>query len=592
MQLTSFDYVKDRPTANASLARLAGLIEVQRQEADLCLLLDNGDTFQGTPLGDFLAKSKDAPDNPMAQVMNHLRYDALGLGNHDFDLGLAYLVRSGSACNAPTVCTNLRSKSLPHVQPSVILERSMVTQDGRCHPLRIGVLSVLPYQTAVWNRSTLGGAAEVLAPVPTLRTAAKHLRAKGADLIVVLAHMGIATFDEGETPQNELIEVAAIPGIDAVIGGHTHRRFPGPDHAGVADVDAKAGMIAGKPVVLPGHAGSDLGVIDLQMERDDASGRWRIVATSSKLLAADRSAQEEPAIVKLTDCAHKATRAFLAKPVARMVRPMHTYFALVQPSAITSLLATAKRHVIVRDLLGTEHADLPLLAAASTPSTGGFEGPDNFLAIPEGQLLRRDIAGLNPYANQVWAVRTTGAQIIDWLERSALLFNTLLPGAPDQALVNPQVPGFRYDTIFGLTYTIDPTRPPCFDLAGRRQDGASGRIGDVRWNDAPLDPKQPFLVATTDHRVGGGGFFKPMQEDQIVLRTDASVEEALHEYLKAPDCAAVRSAKPWRFARSLGVSAILHTAPEATSLLQDIAEFSPEPCGRTEEGFARIRLHL
>ena len=66
MQLTSFDYVKDRPTANASLARLAGLIEVQRQGADLCLLLDNGDTFQGTPLGDFLAKSKDAPDNPMA----------------------------------------------------------------------------------------------------------------------------------------------------------------------------------------------------------------------------------------------------------------------------------------------------------------------------------------------------------------------------------------------------------------------------------------------------------------------------------------------------------------------------------------------
>ena len=111
MQLTSFDYVKDRPTANASLARLAGLIEVQRQEADLCLLLDNGDTFQGTPLGDFLAKSKDAPDNPMAQVMNHLRYDALGLGNHDFDLGLAYLVRSGSACNAPTVCTNERRES-------------------------------------------------------------------------------------------------------------------------------------------------------------------------------------------------------------------------------------------------------------------------------------------------------------------------------------------------------------------------------------------------------------------------------------------------------------------------------------------------
>jgi 2',3'-cyclic-nucleotide 2'-phosphodiesterase/3'-nucleotidase len=592
MQLTAFDYVRDRPTRQGSLARLAGLIDAQRQEADLCLLLDNGDTFQGTPMGDYIAKAPQTMTNPMAEVINHLGYDALGLGNHDFDLGLDYLARTGAACHPPTICSNLRTRRLPHVKSSAMLERRVMTTDGNHRTVRIGILSVLPCQTAVWNRQNLGPSSEILAPLPTLRRRAKVLRRNGADLIVVLAHMGIAAFDEGDAPQNEVVAIAALTEIDAVIGGHTHLRFPGPDHAGLAGVDAEAGKIAGTPVVLPGHSGSDLGVIDLRMEHDDTTGRWRIASSSTRLLNADTGDPEAPDIVKLSNRAHRATRAFLAHPVAQTARPMHSYFALVQPSPVPSLIAAAKRHVICRAVIGTAVADLPLLAAASTPSTGGFEGPDNFVSIPKGRLLRRDIAGLNPYANRVWAVRATGAQIIDWLERSALIFNTLTPTATDQLLVNPQVPGFRYDTIFGLSYVIDPTRPPGFDLAGRKRRDASGRIDDVRWNGAPIDPGQAFLVATTDHRTGGGGFYRPVEENQIVLRTDVLVEDALLDYLEAPDCLAVRSAKPWRFKNDLGVSAILHTAPEALSFLPEIANLAPEACGMTEEGFARIRLHL
>lgn len=88
MQMTCFDYVNDRPNTGGSLAKLATLIKKARREADeagaACLLLDNGDTFQGTPMADLLARDEIHGPHPMVQAMNALHYDAGGLGNHDF----------------------------------------------------------------------------------------------------------------------------------------------------------------------------------------------------------------------------------------------------------------------------------------------------------------------------------------------------------------------------------------------------------------------------------------------------------------------------------------------------------------------------
>lgn len=592
MQVTCFDYVKDREGRAGSLAKLAGLIDQARRDTGLCLLFDNGDTFQGTPMADYLAKEALDDINPMAEVMNLLGYDALGLGNHDFDLGLEYLDRASAACAAPTVCSNLKADSLPHLKPSALLERQVIASDGETYELRIGILSVLPYQTAVWNRKNLGKDALVLQPLQSLRDGALHLRDQGADIIVALAHMGIARIDEGDEEQNQVVAVAAIKEIDVVIGGHTHTRFPGPDHVDVPDVDTKTGKVSGKPTVLPGHGGSDLGIIDLTVVCEDKTGRWRIATSETRLCKVDTLAAEAPRILQLTSAVHEATRSYLAKPVAQMALPMNTYFALASPSPVLALMAEAKRHAIRIAVTGTEHAHLPLLAAASTPSTGGFEGPDNFVAFRGGQVLRRDIAGLNPFANQVWAVRTTGAQLIDWLERSAVLYNTLQPGLSDQLLIDPQVPGFRFDAIYGLSYLIDPTRPARFERSGRIRSEEPGRITDVRWQGAPIDPQQEFLVATTDHRAGGGGAFKPIGDDLIVVQNSISLETALLEYLDSAESDTIRTLQPWKFAPDLGVSAVLSTTPEALNHLDEIASLTPEPCGETEDGFALIRLHL
>ena len=596
MQMTAFDYVRNQPSNTGSLAKLASTIKELRRDAaqtqTTCLLFDNGDTFQGTPVADYMARQDANAPHPMVTSMRQIGYDACGLGNHDFDYGLSRLALSLAQLEIPVVCSNIASAYLPMVQPHLMLERWVTGLDGQERRLRIGLLSSLPDKTALWSKYHLEDRATLAAPLPILRKAAAKLRAQGADLVIVLAHMGIAQFEEGPEAQNQIQDVAALEDVDVVIGGHTHLRFPGPEHDGIAGVDTSRGTVNGKPVVQPGPLGADIGVIDLSLRISQGAKRWHVAEARVSLKSTTCDTAEDPRILSAVKSTHAKTIEFLSVPVAKMAKPMHSYFALADPSPLPALLAHAKLRTISNCVAGTEYEALPLLAAASAPLTGGLDGPDNFLYLDAGPLERRHIAGMNPYANNVWAVKTSGAQLLDWLERSAMIFNTLVEDQPEQELIDPNVPGFRYDAIYGLSYEIDPRVPPRFTPSGRRNNASTGRIKNVCWNGKPLDIFQNFLVATTDHRAGGGGLYVPFSNEDIAVSGTAPLQDAVCDYFKKPDCAAIRADRPWRFLPGLKRSAILRTSPQAAQHLNEIAHLNPEACGETEEGFLRVRLHL
>lgn len=596
MQMTNFDYANDRPGAGGSLASLATLIQSARDEAAqkamACLMFDNGDTFQGTPLGDLMALETIDHPNPMTACMNHLKYDAVGLGNHDFDHGLEKLASCLSHLNMPVVCSNFFSEELPMIQRHVMIDCPARDAAGGAVNLRVGVLSSLPQKTALWSRHHVAARARFEPPLEALKQQSAMLKDQGADVVIVLAHMGLALFDEGEEGQNQISEVAALEEVDVVIGGHTHLRFPGPDHEGIPEADCVKGTVHGTPVVQPGVSASDLGVIDLDLQRDSTSPVWQVKTHAVQLRPTTSDTPEDSDLVALTANSHRETRDYLSQAVGNLNNPMNSFFALADPSPIPALLAVAKRRVIERAVKGTPYADLPLVSVASAPLTGGFDGPDNFLSLSSGPVHRHHIAGMNPYANHVWAVRTTGAQLVDWLERSVLIYNTLTRENSDQMLVDPRVPGFRYDAVYGLTYEIDPRQLPLFDAAGRRVAGRQGRILNIRWRGKPLKADQEFLVATTDHRAGGGGLYKTFGDDDIIIQGHAPLQDAVVAYFQSPDCSEVRSARPWRFVKDMRCSATLQTSPQAVRHLEDIAHLKPEPRGLTVDGFLNVRLHF
>jgi 2',3'-cyclic-nucleotide 2'-phosphodiesterase/3'-nucleotidase len=581
--LLPYDYIRDRPMQGGGLAGLARLIAEERAQAAEAgiptLLLDNGDTFQGTPLAAYLATQEVTPDHPIVASMNQLGYDAIGLGNHDLDHGLPYLKAVAAQMNMPLLSSNLRGIDISPMRQTLLLPVLSGNQSAGQAPLTLGLISVLPRQSAAWHRHHLGDALDVEEPANAVSGAAASLKAAGADLIVVLAHMG-AGLSRGGNSDIEAAQALAMTGeIDALILGHTHRRLPSVDYATREGVDVSTSTLGEVPALMAGHGGSDLGVMDLDLRHDPNTG-WQITTHRCVLRPNGANVLADKTITALAQPVHAAVRVKLGEVVGTTPRPLHSFFSIVSPTP-TQHLTALTHYCTVRDALQqTEHAELPLLATAAAHGAGGRDGVANFINIPEGDVLRRHIAGLNPFANYAVGIAITGAGLRSWLEHAALLFNTLTHSAPEQMLTNPNVPAFQFDTIFGLHYKIDPTAQPC------------ARILDLQYNGARLRDTDPFILATNQFRASGGGGYLPTPESRIVTRSNLPVERRMMDMISQPPQAQWSDSAPWSFAPDLAVKAIIDTHPDAMERLKDIRHLRPRLKGSTSEGFIRLSITL
>lgn len=262
----SYDYAANRPLNGQGLAQLSILIATARAEAPQALLLDNGDFLQGTALADHAAQPVRRRGHPVITAMNTLSYDAACLGNHEFNFGLEVLRRALAEAAFPAVSANVllrRGRSSPLddetlVAPYVILDRDLPDAAGRLNRVRIGILGLTPPEILRWDRMHLAGRLEARLMVETAKARVPELRRAGADLVICLAHTGIADRTDGRGREGLGADLAEIPGIDAMVLGHSHMIFP---HRGLhldPRVDPALGRIAGIPVVQPGYSGSHL----------------------------------------------------------------------------------------------------------------------------------------------------------------------------------------------------------------------------------------------------------------------------------------------------------------------------------------------
>ena len=578
MHLTDYNFITDTTSATHGFAGVATLIEQARSEARAqsagCVLFDNGDLLQGTAMGDWLAQHPVTAQHPVIACLNTLGYDAVGVGNHDLDYGLPYLRAVAAQLRAPMVASNLSGSDLsPLTATSVIPCEIPATQYTAARHLKIGVLSVLPQQTALWNHHVLSGIATVDHAVDRLTATIPALRAQGVDLVVLLAHLGL----EKNNQQDETaVKLAQIPGIDAMITGHTHRRFPSPTHPKAKGLDTKGGTVATVPAMMPGHAGSDLAVLDLDLTQS-RTGAWQV--TNHTCTLRQNTDQTPPAQVvqSATKGAQLALRRHLSEVAGQTPQDLQNFFALVQPTPICTLTALAKCRIARAGLQNMAEAALPLIVATAAHTAGGRDGPHNFLHIPKGPVLRRHLAGLDPFGNRIWAIRVSGADLMHRLEQAATVFAQMTRNAPSQNLHNQTVPMFNFDTYFGLHYDIDPLQP-----VGRR-------IKNLRHDETPVMPDQPFVLVTNQFRAAGGGGYQPLPAERVVLRSDQRLEEGLIEVLSNPDVGKWQQ-PPWRIAPSSPVSATLETSPDALQHLHQIAQLSPHVGPTTAEGFVQLRV--
>lgn len=604
-----YDYYADKPRDTVGLSRAASIVGDIRAEATNSMLVDNGDFLQGNPMGDYIAYErgmKEGDSHPVITAMNALGYDAATVGNHEFNYGLDFLMKSAAGAKFPIVLANVAKNAAGNIRddetlfkPYALLDREITDGAGNKHMIKVGIIGFTPPQIMNWDRRHLEGNVVARDIVASAEAYVPEMKEAGADIIIALSHSGIGSANATDGMENASVPLAGIDGVDAVMTGHSHLVFPSPTYKDYAAVDVEKGTIHGKPAAMGGFWGSHLGVIDLMLEQE--GGAWRVVTSASEARPISKRNEDRSITALVGDDEnvlnsvrkdHEETLAYVRRAVGKTDAPLHSYFALVADDPSVQIVSIAQKWYVEEMLKGSEYAGLPILSAAAPFKAGGRGGPEYYTDVAAGNVAIKNVADLYLYPNTARAVLVTGQQVKDWLERSAGIFNQITPGGGDQVLLNPSFPSYNFDVIDGVEYQIDLSQPSKFDPKGNLLDASANRIVNLTYQGQPLDMDQKFVIATNNYRASGGGSFPGAKGDTIILEAPDTNRDVIVRYIVEQGTISPSADANWRFAPMPGTSVLFDTGPKAAGYADSVTGMEITPAGEGPDGFARFKIAL
>ncbi|WP_328503571.1 5'-nucleotidase C-terminal domain-containing protein [Streptomyces sp. NBC_00457] len=517
----NWDYFKNAEYTDAKgnaqgLARVSTLVNQVREEKGRrnTLLLDAGDTIQGTPLTYYYAKvdpitAEGGPVHPMAAAMNAIGYDAVALGNHEFNYGIETLRKFEEQCDFPLLGANaLDAKTLRPAFPPYFMKTFRVPG---APPVKVAVLGLTNPGIAIWDKAYVEGKLTFPGLEEQAAKWVPRLRSMGADVVVVSAHSGSSgTSSYGDQlpyiENSSALVAQQVPGIDAILVGHAHTEI-----AELLVTNEKTG----KTVVLsePLCFAERLSLFDFELVFE--KGRWRVESVKATVRDA-KTVADDPRITKLLKDDHDIVVEYVNQVVGTATATLTTVDARYKDAPIIDLITKVQEDVVRAALAGSEYASLPVIAQAS-PFSRTSE-------IPAGDVTIRDLSSLYVYDNTLVAKLMTGAQLKAYLEYSAEYF---VQTAPDAAVDVEKLtnaggrPDYNYDYVSGLSYEIDIAQ------------AAGSRIKNLTYDGAALDEAQKFVFAVNNYRANGGGAFPHVASAQEVWAESTEIRTRIAEWVTA-----------------------------------------------------------
>ncbi|TDO45669.1 2',3'-cyclic-nucleotide 2'-phosphodiesterase/3'-nucleotidase [Kribbella sp. VKM Ac-2571] len=529
----NWDYFKnteydDSAHNDIGLAKISTLVSAVRdriaadRRAPRPLLLDAGDTIQGTPLAYYFAKIEPITGghtHPMAAAMNRIGYDAAALGNHEFNYGLDILRKFQRQLRFPLLGANAQdwTTGLP-VFPPYTLRRVQVPGEK---PITVGVLGLTNPGIAIWDKANVENKLKFGGIVELAKIWAPRVRQAGADVVIASVHSGMdlssSYGDALPYPENASVLMAeTVPGIDAVLVGHAHLEIP---------ERLVTNKTSGEQVVLsePLKWGMRLSLFDLDLQK--VHGQWKVVGRHSQVLNAN-TVDADPDVVALLQKDHDKVVEYVNSKIGTCTEAMSAATAPWEDTAALDFVNFIQADAVSKALAGTPQASLPVLAIAAPFNRAA--------AIPAGDVSIRDVAGLYVFDNTLLAVTMNGTQIKEYLEFSAQYFKQVTGTGPfpsDQVTnaTTPTAPNgtpdYNYDILGGLS------KPLTYKIDIAKTVGA--RITDLAYDGVPVAADQQFVVAVNNYRQSGGGNFPHVKTAPVVYNRQVEIRQLMIDYVIA-----------------------------------------------------------
>ena len=463
----------DGRNSSGGLGRVAAAVRALRKSRDNVIAVDAGDQFQGTL---FYSVNK----WPMiAEIDRVMPWDAMTLGNHEFDEGCAELSRFLERTPVPVLAANLAPEPGCPLRGSGIAGHLVKVVRGE----KVGIVGLANDEVKTLSAAcphTVFSRAK-----DALEREVKELEAQGVKYVVAVTHLGL--------PEDREL-ARSVNGVDVIVGGHTH------GYLGPAPSDGPYPVVEHAPdgapvlVVTAGRGAKYLGELSVVFDGRGVPVRWSGAAVE---LASDMPV--DPAVQRLIDRYAATLEKLRSQVVGRQRLSLPDGMELCRRGDCLSGMVTTDAML--------EYAR-PYGAVAALCNGGALRA-----ALPEGTITRGDILSVHPFGNAVVVRKYTGSQILAALEH----------GVSGEGAVGPQL----LQTA-GLRYEVDGGLP-----AGRRVLGAE--LLDEQGRATPLDPGAEYAVVLADFLADGGDGYDMLKHGMVVSSPDALVTDVVERYLGRHD---------------------------------------------------------
>lgn len=519
-QLNSTDYELGIDYNNGGLARVFDLIQTIRSELpkENIITLDAGDTLYDYTT-EYIFSENQNVIQPIYKAMSVIGYDAITLGNHDFDYGYDYILRQldGTGLRDKTVVSNVQDSKtgeFPFLE-NMLITRKVKTSAGNEMEVKVGIIGqTIPTLTS--KTHSYAGILKTEDMVQNAKTQAAKLKEMGADIIVALSHTGIGPAEPELNFKNVAYALTKIPEIDVVVCGHEHNLYPTSDMTSpyykLPNVDKETFLMNGKNVVMAGDRGEAVGVVDLTLEVFD--GTLEIADRHSELrMVNEKSTKQNQELAKLFGTWEDQLLKYSTNVITKLAEGtvIQNYFGLLGDNVAIQLLNDAKIDYGLRYVktAGKKYEGYPIVAA-STYSSFGAASINDFISIKD-EVTESKLTSIQPYNNYLYIYTINGKQLREWLEWSASAYETsslstswkggtmaeLMNKTGLKSLISEEwLDDWSSFYIFdGINYVIDTTRVPRYDISGNKISNST-RISSITYNGEPVNDSTKLLIVT------------------------------------------------------------------------------------------------